>query len=257
MNRNSCIRALVLISRQTAENLRNVTLFSPERGIFQAVLYGGPKSKLRSLVSPYHSGKIWLYTNEINHSTKITDFDVSEYRPHIRENLYKTWAASLCAEILIKTAGGNSTDNDALWQTVCGFLDGISIAEENACRAGTIRFLWRFILLSGIQPDIHVCARCGAPLDYSGNTVYSPSENGFLCAACAAEHSAVYSLSNEALFYLRAVSSQPPSAVRKIPLPPQALNELMRLLIFLIQKDIGKPLKTMQSGLNIFMQSAP
>ena len=72
MNRNSETEATVLALKQVGEQNRLVTLFTPKDGVITAVLYGGPKSKLRAMVSPYHRGRIWLYTDTVRKSCKIS-----------------------------------------------------------------------------------------------------------------------------------------------------------------------------------------
>lgn len=63
MNRSSQTPALVLTIKPLGENNSSVTLLTPQNGIVYATLYGGPKSKLRSLVAQWHSGQVWLYNN--------------------------------------------------------------------------------------------------------------------------------------------------------------------------------------------------
>ena len=143
MSRNSSLQALVLSVRQYGEDNRIVKFLSKEKGIFDAVLYGGPKSKLRAYVSPYHFGNLWIYTDETKHSIKITDFGVIKCHPEIRENLFKTWCASFCAELLIKTDA--TGEYEKIWTLANGFLDGISVSSEDECRIAFLRFVWRYI----------------------------------------------------------------------------------------------------------------
>ncbi|MDE6773771.1 MAG: recombination protein O N-terminal domain-containing protein [Treponemataceae bacterium] len=60
MSRNTAQEAIILSTRLTGESNRSVTLFSAEDGIFYATLFGGPKSRLRSLVVPFNRGTVWL-----------------------------------------------------------------------------------------------------------------------------------------------------------------------------------------------------
>ena len=81
---------------------RNVSLLVPqEHGctIVPATLFGGARSKLRGMVSTYQSGQVWLYSNPIKNSNKITDFSVSAYRMELRESLARSWCAAVCSEI--------------------------------------------------------------------------------------------------------------------------------------------------------------
>ena len=127
MSRHTQEQALVLTSRLVGEDNRIITLLGPERGIFEAMLYGGRKSKLRSLVSPWHSGTIWLYHDQSKGSTKISDFDPVAFRPGLRESIYKNMAASLATELVIKTHAAN--EPHACWTLLCGLLDGMELVE--------------------------------------------------------------------------------------------------------------------------------
>ena len=79
MQRSYYTKAIVLNLKETGENNNSVTLLTPDKGVIYATLYGGPKSKLRSLVAQWHSGKIWLYDNPEKKQTKISDMEVSNY----------------------------------------------------------------------------------------------------------------------------------------------------------------------------------
>ena len=116
---------------------RNVSLLVPqEHGctIVPATLFGGARSKLRGMVSTYQSGQVWLYSNPIKNSNKITDFSVSAYRMELRESLARSWCAAVCSEITIKTCG---TVN---WQLVNAFLDGLCVSDDEGCERGLLRF---------------------------------------------------------------------------------------------------------------------
>ena len=59
--RNFQKEALILSVRNTGENNRIVSYLTKDEGILTSVLYGGPKSKLRSLVSTFNYG-IFIFT---------------------------------------------------------------------------------------------------------------------------------------------------------------------------------------------------
>ena len=94
MNRSTSTSAIVLSLKPLGENNSSVTLLTPESGIVYAVLYGGPKSRLRSLVSQWNSGKVWLYENPEKNQIKISDFEVANYHASFSQNLFKSYAAS-------------------------------------------------------------------------------------------------------------------------------------------------------------------
>lgn len=264
--RNISKEALILTSKTVGENNRLVTWLSKEDGILTSVLYGGPKSKNRSLVSPWNSGILYLYNDESKHSSKINDFDVKKYHPTFRESLFKSWAANLASEIVIETKCGGSFLE--VWTLLNGFLDGLDLVNEEQGQTALIRFLWRYLGILGVQCPEYECAKCGKPF-YSGNlsqndveyksggAIYSQAENGFICNDCSYENSdtesrhAFFTLSSKAVSYLEATSKFEPQISRRITLSGAEVIQLKALVYSLIESACGKKLKSLQSGIGI------
>ena len=255
MSRNSSCEALVLATRIQGENNRSVTLLTPDEGIVYTTLFGGPKSKLRAMVSPFNRGKIWLYTDETKHSSKITDFDVSHYHLSFRENLFKSWAANFAAEIVTKTkCAGSPAD---CWFLINGLLDGMELTEEAAARLGLVRFIWRYLGLLGIRPQTRLCPACGksfmsGPLtEKSFLAAYEAGENAFVCDECTDVYSRPFVLGRAALTYLEAVSDLSPREVRTITVDSKTMIEMKELCFYLIENACGSKLKALESGMDI------
>ncbi|NLK45099.1 MAG: DNA repair protein RecO [Treponema sp.] len=254
MNRNSNTEATVLTLKQVAEQNKLVTLFVPKEGVITAMLYGGSKSKLRAIVSPYHRGRMWLYTDSVRKSCKISDFDVQNFRPGIRENLFKTWAASLCAELIIKTyAQGESTYN-----LVQGFLDGLDIAREEQSKTGLLRFLWRYQCELGLQYNTATCIQCGALLSgFSPNEKAQPlqSGGGFLCPDCCkfgTDIPIMNPIPIEGVFYLQAIENATPKEVRSLKISLETFNSLQGFLLERTNNTTSCKLKTLETANIIF-----
>lgn len=259
--------ALILSVKPYGENNRIVTFLTNEDGILSAILYGGPKSRLRSRVSMFNSGKIYLYNDESKHSSKITDFDVKKYHLSFRENLFKIWAANLAIEIVILTKSAGSPEE--VFTMLNGFLDGLDfISDEKNALAGLIRFLWRYLGLLGVQPDAFCCNSCHKAffcgnLNYntveykSGGAFYSHSENGFICTDCYKnyfEHSVLQiipELSSKSVVYLYAASVCEPSVSRNMKLSEQELDSLKGFVFSLLESAVGTKIKTLHSGIGI------
>ena len=248
MNRNFFCDVIILSSRIFGEDNRIFTVLSHEYGVFDAVLYGGRKSKLRSMCSPYHCGKMWFYRDEKRKSIKITDFDVVEYHLSIRENLYKTYAAALCSELVIKTKNGHHQDDlQTLWVLVKGFLDGLSLVSEDDSKIGLVRFLWRFLVFLGYAPDPHFCSICGREL--KSMVSYSSYSSGFVCHNCNSDQN--YEITDEGIDYLQLLSTANPSEVRKAIIQENTLQNLKDFLLLELQKNIGIKLQTLEAGMSI------
>lgn len=255
MTRHHREEAIVLTSRQFGEDNRIITFLSPRQGIFESILYGGRKSKLRSVVSPWHSGTLWFYVDNVKNTSKITDFSPSNFRPSLREHLYKNLAASLATELIIKTKAAG--ENNLTWTLFCGFLDGLEISEEEACKKGLLRFLWRYIGLLGVRPSSLYCCHCGTSLQEEDFLLtelyfYSPEKNGFLCPHCCKETNYPgYPLSGQALEYLQVCESEFGAKARNKNLSDSSEQQLKQLLFYLISSGLDIRIKTLETTLGI------
>jgi predicted RNA-binding Zn-ribbon protein involved in translation (DUF1610 family) len=155
-----------------------------EAGIQDAFVFGGPKSKLRSLASPYSAGRAFVYFDPPRDFRKLSDFEVRESFSGLRESLRKLWAAALVAEFLIKTSGGGG-DFPQVLALALETLRGLESLPEEKADYPAILFLWRMIALLGLMPDPGSCASCGADLAPGGPMSHAFAAGGFLCPDCA------------------------------------------------------------------------
>lgn len=152
MSRTAVYSALSLRSRPSGESNSEVYLLTAEEGIIKATVFGGPKSKLRSHVSPYNSGLVWVYRDPSKDYRKLSDFDVRSWRPGIRELYERTMAAGGIAETILASHGGGGDWGQAL-SLAEKALDTLETANEEKCERILVRFLWRWIEFLGIQPE--------------------------------------------------------------------------------------------------------
>ena len=227
MNRSYYTNAIILNLKPTGENNNTVTILTPDKGVIYATLYGGPKSKLRSIVAQWHSGKIWLYDNPEKKQTKISDMDVTNYHQTFGQNLFKMYAASLAAEIAIKTRCAGSSEQ--CFTLINGFFDGMELCDEEQSRLGLIRFLWRYLALMGVQPE--------------------PDTDGAFAPEAVSYYNG--SISSQAVGYLTAISHLEPSKVRKLSVSKDTYCELKDFVFYLISSNLGMELNTIRTGIGI------
>ena len=257
--RNKYTEAIILTVREQGESNRSVCVFSPDMGIFYATLYGGPKSRLRSLVQPFNTGTIFIYDDENRNLKKISDFDAKHFHTSLKENLYKMWAANLASEVVMKTKCAG--DDKSAYTLLKAFIDGIDAGDERTAKIGTARFLWRYLSLLGVQPDVSECCGCGrgfSDLDSTKKICFSPALNGFLCPDCQflqqnqkPNGGIFFSLTKEASVYMDAINNLSPGQVRRMPLSDESMDDFRRLSFNLIEQAVGTTLLTMKSGLGI------
>ncbi|MBR4385852.1 MAG: DNA repair protein RecO [Treponema sp.] len=257
--RNKSTQAIILSVKEQGENNRSACIVSPDRGVFYATLYGGAKSKMRSLVQPFNKGIIYLYEDEAKHFVKISDFDVKKCHLSLHTDIYKMMAANLASEILIKTKCAGEYESS--FTLFAAFLEGIEHTQGFDSRTGTIRFLWRYLKILGQQPDVNTCTSCTAPISTQNalGGSFIRHINGFVCKDCAPSYreSQTFSkeqapfLSSTSLFYLNAVNTLRPSTVRGMELSKENESELKTFLFMLIEQAIGSRLNSLETGSGI------
>ena len=238
--------ATVISVKPAGKNNSSVTFLTQNEGIVYATLYGGPKSKMKSLVSPWNTGTVYFSVTNLG-NYKISDFDVKTYRLTFRENLLKFWAASLAAEIAIKTKCAGSPAR--CWALTNGFLDGLELCTENdQSMAGLIRFLWRYLALLGIQPDAANCCCCGRKIE--NGAVFNVAENGFFCRNCAQNKSPL-EIPQNGIEYVSGISSLSPKDARKVPFFKESVSSVKQLIYFLIENACETELVSLKTGRGI------
>ncbi|MDR2521997.1 MAG: DNA repair protein RecO, partial [Spirochaetaceae bacterium] len=153
MNRHFQYAALVLRLRALGGagemSHREGYFLTPREGVVRAAVYGGAKSKLRAYVSPFQSGTLYLYHNPARDTRKVCDFDVSAWRPEIRERLERTLTASAVAEALLAGQGGGS-ESAAAFALANQTLDALACAGEKLCEKVYVHFLWHWLDILGL-----------------------------------------------------------------------------------------------------------
>lgn len=260
MSENIKTQAIIFSVKPSGKNNSTVCVFSKDEGLFYATMFGGAKSKLKSLVSPWNSGIGYFSKQQSNNYYKISDFEVTNYHLSFRQNLLKFWAASLAAEVVIKTKAAGSIEN--CWTLLNGFLDGLELCSTDMqCTNGLIRFLWRYIDLMGIKPNTTECSHCGTPFLTSKNlgdnvlyktegAIFSPQENSFICKDCIQEKTPFF-LNLQALHYLTAITTLTPSQTRQIHIEKEATYQIKELVYFLIEIACNTKLNSLQTGIGI------
>ncbi len=257
--RNITKNALILALNSKGELNKDVTILTEDEGIVRATLYGGAKSKLRSLVSPLNSGKVWLYRDESKKNCKISDFLVEKCRLSIRESLVKSAQAEIMTEILIRTKAAGSPAES--WILANAFLDGMDYFDDDESRRGFVRFLWRYLDILGERPSIFECSRCAERFVFLRGKNESARvslkreydwfdwiEKAFVCGNCVKnEESRLSKVPSSVLEYLWNVSTLSPKEARAIPLTSEVLFDARTFCLSLIENAIAFPLKSVRA----------
>ncbi|GHT50646.1 hypothetical protein FACS1894102_6290 [Spirochaetia bacterium] len=153
MNRFFNCNAIVLKQRPLGESNREAFFLTETEGVLRCMVYGGPKSKLKAFVSPFHSGILYVYHDPIRNTYKVQDFDVKNYRMGIRESYERSMTSiAICETVLAGYGGGgNWIEASAI---VNASLNAIENADDNDTKRSFVHFLWTWANLLGALPDI-------------------------------------------------------------------------------------------------------
>ncbi len=250
MTRTRATDAIVLKNSRIGEIHKGVVLLTAADGLVRAIAHGAysQKGKLRGTTNLFCCGTCYLYTDPARDSTRITDFDVREYHPGIREDLAKFYTASLWAESILKTyaTGGEA---QRLYDLLVAAMDELQRREASEAPLVSVHFVWRFLEYSGLQPDLRHCAVSGEFLAESEPIYFSAREGGFCSRGHASEDMPVWQPG--AVAYLRHAGRLAlRDALRVVP-PPASVPRIRRVLYAILEDHVDSPLNALRSGSGI------
>lgn len=246
--------AIVLMIQPVRDIDYSVDLLTEDLGLVKARLYGGGKSHLRNFVLPWNSGEL---TYKITKKTfySIEDFSINNYHQSISKSLEKIIIACACEEIITYTKV--ETDCKRFWDMTMGFIDGLDVCKTTySCITAFYRFLWRYLSLLGLQPEIKNCANCGESFlldnnkDKSApNIYYDKTEHQFLCEKCGAivDSNNTIPISHEALNYLNLTMNATYKTTQGILLSASSQKQLSHILFSMIEDACGRQLLSLKN----------
>jgi len=228
-------------------------MLSAEEGIVDAFVFGGPKSKLRSLASPWGAGRAFLYHDPVRDFLKLSDFEVQRPFSGLRENLRKIVSASLVAELLIKTSGGGGDFARVLDMSV-DCLGAIEDLGEERVDYPLILFIWRLVELIGLLPETATCVLCGKAMEAGESRLWMPREGGFACPDCRppeGDAPEAPRLSAGALRWLDRARELPSVGAAEVGLDRSSRSGLRRLCFGLARDAVDGTLESLSAGVGI------
>jgi DNA repair protein RecO (recombination protein O) len=248
MSRNLTCQALTLRVRPSGESNREAWFLTAEQGLLKATVYGGPKSRLRAYVAPFHEGKLWIYHDPVRDSNKVSDFDVQSYRQGIRELWERAMAADAVAETILSSQGGGGNWPIAL-RLAGAVLDAINTAAEKVCPRLAVYFFWHWARILGVRPDLSSCSSCSCEVRREDVLWYFVRKEAFYCEKCAREKRAdntdsLLRFGAGARLWLKEIESLPPAALERVMPDDPSLEQAKALSQTVLAAALGKRLPT-------------
>ena len=250
MSRSFTYSAITLRVKSAGQSNREAWFLTAEEGVLKATVFGGPKSRLRAQVAPFHQGTLWIYHDPVRDSRKVSDFDVLSYRTGIRELYERVMTAGAVAETVLASHGGGGGWPEAAKLTG-SVLDAIGEADAALCSRLGVYFLWHWSDILGVRPDLSACASCAGEVPREQALWYSAANEGLLCERCVQRenHSPAKALPAVRLgpgakLWLSSIESFPPAALTRITLDSPSLEQAKALSKTVLARALEKRLPT-------------
>ncbi|UCF98290.1 MAG: DNA repair protein RecO [Spirochaetaceae bacterium] len=250
MIRSSTTEAVVLRKTRVGEIHKALTLFSRERGLISAIAHGAfkIKSRLRTTSEPFHLVRVYLYHDPVRDQYKITDMESLSALDGIRASVQRYYAASLWAEVVIRSYGGGE-NSSRLFQLLVDSLCLLNQAPKRLVTLLNCQYLLRFLEIVGQRPDVERCGLCASELDGLSGGYVSQEEQVLVCGRCASP--TALHLPAGALRYLQRTLKTPLEAAVRVGLEGQSLEALTQATYFLVQAVLETNLNSLRSGVGI------
>jgi DNA repair protein RecO (recombination protein O) len=215
MGRNFAYSALTLRVRASGEANREAWFLTAEEGLLRATVFGGPKSRLRSQVAPFHEGRLLIYHDPVRDSRKVSDFDVRFYRTGIHELYERAMTAAGIAETILSSQGGGGNWQEAA-KLAAGVLDALDTADAAACSRISVYFFWHWARVLGAAIEISACASCACEAGQNEVLWYNPREEALLCKNCLGiEGDSRLRVESGGRLWLKEIEALPPEALTR------------------------------------------
>ncbi|WP_162180228.1 DNA repair protein RecO [Spirochaeta lutea] len=253
MSRSRTVKAIILKTYPLGEQHRGVVFVTPDRGILRAIAHGAasPRGKLRSAAIPFARGILFLYEDPVRNSIKLTDADIEEYHPGLRESYEALGIASLWAELALSShMEGDNSQVFYLLQDALLLLSGFGYARDDGhisriLTLGTL-FLWRFIAIAGLMPDLQVCSESGRDFASDEEVFFAPPGAGLIAREVPAAAMGIPLMPGARNFLQNSFRMELKTA-SAVGLPKGALGQLFKVGIMIVQDALGKPLVTLKT----------
>jgi len=254
--------------------VREAWFLTSEEGVIQATVFGGPKSRLRARVAPFHGGTLWIYHDPVRDSRKVSDFDVISYRTGIRELYERTMVADAVAETILASHGSGGSWTMAV-ELACSVLDALDNADPGTCTRMGIYFLWHWARILGVKPDLPVCSSCGEELstkpqkqsnDTQGSACepgrdgvlwYSTKKEALFCGKClikqqgdrffSKDPGSLFQVGPGAINWFRGIESLSAGEITRVTMDAPSLDQARALSKMVLAGALGKKLPTWDS----------
>lgn len=226
--------AFVLKAHAWREADRVYYLFTPEEGVIKVVLKSAAKSKskLAGHLLPFARVRVMIGRGKLDHMAGV--HTITDYK-NIRTNLRNLSLASSIAELFLNEDHvGDKKQEFKLLSDLFDYINDESVSPERKLWLVRI-FLWKYLSLSGWQPQLDNCQICGKSIQ-AGQ--YMPGR-GIICNEHNNNHSV--SLSEKLANFLKFIILAEWKDLAEISIDNELNREWLRVSQLFYQAVYDRP----------------
>jgi DNA repair protein RecO (recombination protein O) len=234
--------AIVLRHADWGEADRILTLFTQEAGKMRAVAKGARKVRSRKAghLEPFTHVRLMLAKGR--ELPIITQAETVNAYIKLRDDLIRTGYAAYVVELIDRFFYEDEVESSALFRLLSETLTRI---ERNPDPRLAVRYYeMRLLDFLGFRPHLFVCANCGNDIQPE-DQFFSPSAGGVICPRCGLGLPGPWSISMEALKYLRHFQRSTYTEAKRASPSPEAQKEMEALMqayfTYLLERRLNSP----------------
>lgn len=178
------VDAVVLQAFPYSETSKILRLLTAPYGVQSVIAKGARRAKSRygGVLEPFTDGSASFYLKENRDLHTLSDFELHRPRQRLGRDLVRFGAASLIAEIVLRTASGQ--ESIETFGSVRGALNDLETIPAEQLEPVALAHAWTLITIMGFGPAVGVCVHCGGPLPEAGGLFFDYGAGGSLCGRC-------------------------------------------------------------------------
>lgn len=188
--------AIILRKTKFSDTSLIIQLYTKDKGKISALLKGArsPKSKIGSKIDLINHVEVIFYNKEEKDLQLVTQVNLINHYPHIRENLEKIKYASAVCELVLKLIPEHEP-NDKIFRGTSRILQLIN-SSKNDEPLLFAQYMLFFIKEIGFEISFDKCSNCGGEIDSASGNAFGYA-NGILCNECNEDKLLTFQFSEE------------------------------------------------------------
>lgn len=176
--------ATILQAFPYSETSKILRLLTPAHGVQSVIAKGArrPKSRFGGILEPFTDGVASFYHRENRDLHNLAEFDLGRPRQPLGRDLVRFGAASLLAEIVLRTASEQAAPE--VFSHIRASLTALETAPPGAAEPVALAAAWSLIATLGFGPALDRCVGCGDDLQPGADLFFDYTAGGMHCGRC-------------------------------------------------------------------------